>query len=327
MQPADSSNESASKETDSSDIELDDSIDLLDSHPGILFPPTPNGDNCAEIIGVRFRGNSKAYFFDPVGQKVQQGDCVIVDTARGIEFGKAVFGNKFVEKEKLASPLRPLIRIASAEDIAQNETNEKKEAEAATVFCQKVQEHQLPMKLIDVQFAFDNTKVLFYFSSENRVDFRELVRDLASVFHTRIELRQIGIRDEAKLLGGLGACGRPLCCASFLPDFAQVSIKMAKEQGLSLNSAKISGVCGRLMCCLHYETDSYAREIALTPAVGSIVKTADGDGEVIANNPIAATVRVQLKDQDAPKQYSRDEVVVIESGNHNLKPKDNKRKV
>ena len=197
-----------------------------------------------------------------------------------------------------------------------NEENRAREKDAAEVFRKKVAEHGLPMKLIDVQFAFDNSKLLFYFTSDGRVDFRELVKDLAGVFHTRIELRQIGIRDEAKLLGGLGACGRPLCCASFLSDFVQVSIKMAKEQGLSLNSAKLSGTCGRLMCCLRYETESYAQELKLTPPVGSTVKTADGVGDVVSNNPIAGTVRVRLTESEAFKQYKRDEVTVLSRGKH-----------
>ena len=284
--------------------------DLLSS-PEVLIPPSIPNEERIEVIGVRFREMGKSYYFDPKGKTVRIGDSVVVETSRGPEFGEIAFGNRIISKKKVLSALRPLLRIATPEDVAHNTENRKREIEAAEVFRKKVEEHNLAMKLIDVQFAFDNSKLFFYFTSEGRVDFRELVKDLAGFFRTRIDLRQVGIRDEAKLLGGLGVCGRPLCCASFLPDFVQVSIKMAKEQGLSLNSAKISGACGRLMCCLRYETESYAKEISLTPPVGATVKTPDGVGEVTANNPIAATVRVLLKDQDAPKQFSRDAVTVI----------------
>lgn len=284
--------------------------DLLAS-PEVLIPPSIPKEDRVEVIGVRFRETGKSYYFDPKGKTVRIGDSVVVETSRGSEFGEVAFGNRVISKKKISSALRPLLRVATPEDIAHNAENRKREIEAADVFRKKVEEHNLAMKLIDVQFAFDNSKLFFYFTSEGRVDFRELVKDLAGFFRTRIDLRQVGIRDEAKLLGGLGVCGRPLCCASFLPDFVQVSIKMAKEQGLSLNSAKISGACGRLMCCLRYETESYAKEISLTPPVGATVKTPDGVGEVIANNPIAATVRVLLKDQDTPKQFSRDAVTVI----------------
>lgn len=285
--------------------------DLLNPLPEVFSSNQIPPEDRVEIIGVRFRASGKSYYFDPKGKTVRVGDPVIVDTARGAEFGEVTFGNRVTSKKLLASALRPLIRAATPEDVAHDAENRAREHDAAEVFYQKTREHKLEMKLIDVQYAFDNSKLLFYFTAEGRVDFRELVRDLAGIFHTRIDLRQIGIRDEAKLLGGLGACGRPLCCSSFLSDFAQVSIKMAKEQGLSLNSAKISGACGRLMCCLHYETASYAEEIKLTPAVGSTVRTPDGVGEVIGNNPIAATVRVALQESDTPRQYSRSDVTVI----------------
>ena len=218
-----------------------------------------------------------------------------------------------VKVSETVTPLRPLIRIATEADIAHNEENRKKEKDALGICAKKIAEHELDMKLIDAQYAFDNSKLLFYFSSEGRVDFRELVKDLASVFRTRIELRQIGIRDEAKMLGGFGACGRLLCCSTFLPDFSQVSIKMAKEQGLSLNATKISGMCGKLMCCLRFESEVYSEEIKRTPAQGSTVKTEDGVGTVISVNPLAGTVRVLLKDTpDAPpKQYHRDTLTVL----------------
>ncbi len=265
------------------------------------------------VVGIRFRSVGKTYFFDPGNKTISAGSFAVVETARGPEFGEVVMGNTNVAKSRTVAPLRPVLRIASAEDIAHNEENRKKEVEALDVCREKIAKHELEMKLIDVQYAFDNSKLLFYFSSEGRVDFRELVKDLASTFHTRIELRQIGIRDEAKLLGGIGACGRLLCCSSFLPDFAQVSIKMAKEQNLSLNSTKISGVCGRLMCCLRYESDTYAEEIRKTPPVDATVSTPDGVGRVVSSSPLAGKIRVLLNEaQDAaPKEYHRDQVTVL----------------
>lgn len=265
------------------------------------------------VVGVRFRSVGKTYFFDPGEQAIAQGSFVVVETARGPEFGEVVMGNAKVAQSRTVSPLRPVLRIATEEDIAHDQENRKKETEALEVCREKIAKHGLEMKLIDVQYAFDNSKLLFYFSSEGRVDFRELVKDLASTFHTRIELRQIGIRDEAKLLGGIGACGRLLCCSSFLPDFAQVSIKMAKEQNLSLNSTKISGVCGRLMCCLRYESDTYAEEIRKTPPVDATVETPDGVGKVVSSAPLSGKIRVILNDaQDAPpKEYHRDQVTVL----------------
>ena len=270
-------------------------------------------EETVEIIGVRFRSVGKVYYFDPGDKTVPAGSFAVVETARGPEFGEVVMGNTKIAKSRTVSPLRPLLRVATKEDIAHNEENRKKEQEALEVCREKIAKHELEMKLIDVQYAFDNSKLLFYFSSEGRVDFRELVKDLASTFRTRIELRQIGIRDEAKLLGGIGACGRLLCCSSFLPDFAQVSIKMAKEQNLSLNSTKISGVCGRLMCCLRYESDTYAEEIRKTPPVDATVQTPDGVGRVVSSTPLAGKIRVLLNDtQDAPpKEYHRDDVTIL----------------
>ena len=266
-----------------------------------------------EVIGIRFRSAGKVYYFDPRGQKIKKGEFAIVETARGPEFGEVSLENTMVNVSETVTPLRPLIRVATPADVEHNAENREKEKNALVVCQQKIEAHKLDMKLIDVQYAFDNSKLLFYFSSEGRVDFRELVKDLASVFRTRIELRQIGIRDEAKMLGGIGSCGRMLCCSTFLPDFAQVSIKMAKEQGLSLNSAKISGMCGRLMCCLHFESETYAEEIRRTPAVDSLVKTEDGVGTVISTNPLAGTIRVIFKDSPdtPPKQYHRSEVTPL----------------
>lgn len=266
-----------------------------------------------EVVGIRFRASGKVYYFDPKGNRVSAGDSAIVETVRGPEFGSVSFGNRMIRKTDAVTPLRPMLRVATKEDIAHNEKNRADEQEALR-FCQeRVTARGLDMKLIDAQYAFDNSKLLIYFSSEGRVDFRDLVKDLAATFRTRIELRQIGIRDEAKMLGGLGACGRPLCCSTFLNDFGQVSIKMAKEQNLSLNSLKISGICGRLMCCLRYEADTYAAEAKLTPPVRSTVRTADGVGTVISSVPLAGTVKVALNDApDAePKTYSRDEVVLL----------------
>lgn len=267
-----------------------------------------------EVVSVRFRSSSKTYYFESRGILAKPGDFAILETARGPEFGEICHGNSMVNVSETVSPLRPLLRLATKEDIAHNEENRKREQEALGICQDKIRKHGLDMKLIDVQYAFDNSKLLFYFTAEGRVDFRDLVKDLASVFHTRIELRQIGIRDETKMLGGIGACGRALCCSTFLPDFAQVSIKMAKEQGLSLNSAKISGVCGRLMCCLRYESDVYAEEIKKAPPMDSTVKTEDGIGRVISINPLAETVRVLFQNgQDTSvKQYHRSEVSVLE---------------
>ena len=279
-----------------------------------------------EVIGIRFRSAGKVYYFDPRGQKLTKGEFAIVETARGPEFGEVNLENTMVNVSETVTPLRPIIRVATPDDIEHNEENRKKEKEALVICQQKIEAHKLDMKLIDVQYAFDNSKLLFYFSSDGRVDFRELVKDLASVFRTRIELRQIGIRDEAKMLGGIGSCGRLLCCTTFLPDFAQVSIKMAKEQGLSLNSAKISGMCGRLMCCLHFESETYAEEIRRTPAIDSQVKTEDGIGTVISTNPLAGTIRVILNDapDTPPKQYHRSEVTPLGKSHKNTEKAEEK---
>ena len=266
------------------------------------------GEN-VEIIGVRFRDGGKIYYFDPAGVTVETGDHVIVETARGTEYGFVASGNAFVPSEKIVPPLRPVIRAATPEDDDRYEANQKLEAEAFEICRQKIIDHGLDMKLIEAEYTFDNSKLLFYFSAEVRVDFRELVKDLASVFRTRIELRQIGIRDEAKLLGGLGVCGRPFCCSSFLSDFVQVSIKMAKEQNLSLNSSKISGTCGRLMCCLRYEHETYEAEIARTPPVDSTVKTHDGVGTVTEISPLTGFIKVKIGDDVKP--YHRDDVKLL----------------
>ncbi len=266
-----------------------------------------------DVVGIRFKSTGKTYYFDPAGIVVHKGMHAIVETARGLEYGEVALANSKVSESDIVPPLRPLVRIATEDDKAHHLENKKKEDSAFVLCNERILAHKLDMKLIDAQYTFDNTKLLFYFTSSGRVDFRELVKDLASVFRTRIELRQIGIRDEAKLLGGLGMCGRPLCCSVFLTDFGQVSIKMAKEQNLSLNSAKISGICGRLMCCLRYEHETYEYEIKRTPPVDSTVKTPDGIGTVTEISPLQGTVKVRLSDKPdtQPKTYNRKDVTVI----------------
>ncbi len=275
------------------------------------------------VVGIRFKVGGKIYYFDPKDFEVKKGESVIVETSRGLELGVCELPCRTVTEREVVLPLRTVVRIATNDDMARHEANVKYEKEAFETCTQKIAEHKLGMKLIDVEYAFDGSKLLFYFTAEGRVDFRELVKDLASVFRTRIELRQIGIRDETKLLGGIGICGRPFCCKSFLSDFVQVSIKMAKEQNLSLNSAKISGACGRLMCCLRYEYDVYQEEIKKTPRVDQIVATPDGDGTVIEVQPLAGLVRVRFgtkAEMIPPKVYHRDDVKVI--GGKGVKPKE-----
>ncbi|MGX8692061.1 MAG: PSP1 domain-containing protein, partial [Eubacteriales bacterium] len=234
-----------------------------------------------EVIGVRFKEVGKVYTFDPVGQQFAKGTPVIVETARGLECGTVIDTNHEVAEDKLVAPLKPIVRAATDADLKRVEDNAAREKKAFKICEEKIRAHELEMKLIDVEYTFDNKKILFYFTADGRVDFRDLVKDLAAVFKTRIELRQIGVRDEAKMVGGLGICGRPLCCSSHLCDFQPVSIKMAKEQGLSLNPTKISGTCGRLMCCLKYEQESYEHLLKITPKVGAVVDTKEGRGTVV----------------------------------------------
>ena len=264
------------------------------------------------VAGIRFRPGGKTYFFDPGEHTCTAGKYAIVETARGLEFGEVCMGNRMVDVSMVVPPLRPVVRVATEADIAHNKENKEREEAAFRIGIEKIREHKLDMKLVSVQYTFDNTKLLFYFTSAGRVDFRELVKDLAGVFHIRIELRQIGIRDEARMIGGLGACGRPLCCTTFLSDFGQVSMKMAKEQNLSLNSTKISGCCGRLMCCLRYEYDTYAEEIKKTPAQGTFVNTPDGPGVVTEIFPLQGEVKVSLRNQNETtfKRYKREDVEV-----------------
>lgn len=252
-----------------------------------------------KVIGVRFRTAGKIYFFDPMNFEIKRGDHVIVETARGIEFGTVMAGVKEVEDEKVVQPLKPVLRIANERDIEQEANNKVKEKEAFRICLEKIRKHELEMKLIDAEYTFDNNKVLFYFTADGRIDFRELVKDLASVFKTRIELRQIGVRDETKIVGGIGICGRPLCCHSYLADFIPVSIKMAKEQNLSLNPTKISGVCGRLMCCLKNEEETYVELNRKLPGVGDYVTTADGlKGEVQSVNVLRQLVKIVVEEGD-----------------------------
>ena len=264
------------------------------------------------VIGVRFRRAGKVYYFDPVGIQIKKGDCVIVETARGVEFGTVVMGCKEVEEEKVVQPLKQVIRIATPEDQEINTQNREKEREAFTVCLEKIRKHNLDMKLIDAEYTFDNNKVLFYFTADGRVDFRELVKDLAAVFKTRIELRQIGVRDETKIIGGIGICGRPLCCHTFLSEFAPVSIKMAKEQNLSLNPTKISGVCGRLMCCLKNEEEAYEELNSKLPSLNESVTTPDGlRGEVQSVSVLKQTVKVVVSldnDEKEVREYKVEEL-------------------
>lgn len=264
-----------------------------------------------EVVGVHFKKSSKVYYFAPGALKLEKDARVIVETARGLEYGIVAAENREVNSRDIVQPLKNVIRKATEEDEKHLAVNENKEIEAFNTCLTKIEEHRLEMKLVDVEYTFDNSKLIFYFTADGRVDFRELVKDLANVFRTRIELHQIGIRDEAKMIGGLGICGRPFCCKAFLPDFVQVSIKMAKCQNLSLNSAKISGTCGRLMCCLRYEYDTYSEEIAKTPKVDSIVITPDGEGVVTEVTPLAGMVKVALtKSPDQPVIYHRDDLKV-----------------
>lgn len=275
------------------------------------------------VIGVRFRNAGKIYYFDPVDFPVEPGQHVIVETARGVEYGLVMTGPRQVPEDYVVSPLKPVIRIATPEDDEIEEKNKDKEKEAFKICLEKIAKHKLEMKLIDAEYTFDNNKVLFYFTADGRIDFRELVKDLASVFKTRIELRQIGVRDETKILGGIGICGRGLCCHTYLSEFAPVSIKMAKEQNLSLNPAKISGVCGRLMCCLKNEQETYEYLNSRLPAIGDFVTTDDGlKGEVSDVNVLRQTVKVLVTMDNDEKELKEYRVKQLK-----FKPKRRKEKL
>ncbi len=270
----------------------------------------------AEIVGIRFKDVGKIYYFDPNGQKFEKGDHAIVETVRGIECGEVAISNREAEENEIVKPLKQIIRPASPADIKTYEENRAKEIKAAEICRERIAHHKLEMNLVDVEYTFDGGKILFYFTADGRVDFRELVKDLAGIFRTRIELRQIGVRDKAKMVGGIGICGRPFCCATFLGDFQPVTIKMAKEQGLSLNPGKISGCCGRLMCCLKYEQSAYDYLLKITPKPGAIVDTPEGRGRVTECSLITGRLKVQMDDSPngVPRPFGRDEVKLIRDG-------------
>ena len=271
----------------------------------------------AQVVGVRFREVGKVYYFDPVDDKFEKGDYVIVETVRGIECGEIALENSEVDDSQIVKPLKKVVRRATQEDLKVVSENRVKEQQAFDICLKKIEDHGLDMmKLVSVEYAFDGSKVLFYYTSDVRVDFRELVKDLARVFRTRIELRQIGVRDGSKMLGGLGMCGRPFCCSTFLGDFQPVSIKMAKEQGLSLNPVKISGTCGRLMCCLKYEQDNYEYLLKITPKQGALVDTPEGRGIVVEVNLLSGQLKVRLDrcPDAAPHSFNRREVKTIKDG-------------
>ena len=268
-----------------------------------------------EIIGVRFKDGDKLYYFNPNGVQVQAGQHVIIETSKGIEFGECALANTMIDEMELIAALRPMLRVATEADYAQVKSNQEKEKKAFQICQDKIAEHKLEMKLVEVKYSFDGSKILFFFTADGRVDFRHLVKDLASIFCTRIELRQIGVRDEAKIMGGLGICGRPFCCSQFLSDFQPVSIKMAKTQNISLNPTKISGVCGRLMCCLKYEQDAYEDLLKDTPKLESLVNTPDGVGVVNQIQLLREQVKVVLdSDPDTPKVYRKEDIEIIRNG-------------
>lgn len=268
-----------------------------------------------EVVGIRFKTAGKIYYFSPGEIEFKKGDFAIVETVRGVEIGEVMLKNSEVTEESVVSPLKPVLRKATADDLKKAEEIKHKEKKAFDVCLEKIKQHNLDMHLVDVEYTFDGNKVLFYFTADGRVDFRELVKSLASVFKTRIELRQIGVRDEAKMLGGIGICGRPICCSSFLGDFQPVSIKMAKEQNLSLNPVKISGTCGRLMCCLKYEQSTYEEMLKFVPRVDAVVRTPDGKGTVVDNNVLSGIVKVKIDGEEGSviNVYDARDVVVLKA--------------
>ena len=275
----------------------------------------PVQEQTVEVVDIQFRPGQKVYYFDPAGEKFAPGDHVIMDTARGVEFGLCAAGNHRINARDAVAPLRKILRRATAQDEKINAENRARERRAFEVCMQKIQNHGLDMQLVSAECAFDGSKILFYFTADERVDFRELVKDLAGVFHTRIELRQIGVRDKAKMVGGLGICGRPFCCASFLDDFQPVSIKMAKTQSLSLNPTKISGTCGRLMCCLKYEQDTYESLIRTSPKPESFVDTPEGRGTVVEADILRQRVKVQMESNpDTVSVFSNEEIAILRNG-------------
>ena len=278
------------------------------------------------IIGVRFKRLGKIYFFDPKWLEVKKGENVVVETAQGEEIAEVVIPNRMIDEEKLANPLKKVLRLASTRDLKHAEDCRKKEKEAFELCNKKIKEHKLEMTLTDVEYKFDNSKILFYFTADGRIDFRDLVKDLAAVYKTRIELRQIGVRDEVKRIGGNGVCGRELCCCSFLNDFETVSIKMAKEQNISLNPTKISGICGRLMCCLKYEQEAYEEKLKKLPNIGAIVKTPEGQGEVDGVETLKEIVKVKIKDGEIYKfkRFETKDIKVIKDVTREKKAEEEK---
>ncbi len=278
----------------------------------------------AEIIGVRFKDVGKVYYFDPSGNELKLDDKVIVETARGVECGSVAIENKDIPDKSITHPLKKIIRPATAADLKKLEDNKRKEERAFKICVKKIEEQKLDMKLVNVEYTFDNKKILFHFTADGRVDFRNLVKELASVFHTRIELRQIGVRDEAKMLGGIGICGRPFCCNSYMGEFHPVTIRMAKEQGLSLNPVKISGTCGRLMCCLKYEQAAYTDLLKTVPKEGATVMTPNGEGTVIETNLISRVLKVKLKKSPdaAPLSIKADEVKLLKDAQIKVNKKE-----
>ena len=281
-----------------------------------------------EIVGIKFKKPGKIYFFDPGHLKLNLRDKVIVDTANGEELAEISIANKLVEDDKVVEPLRKIIRLANKKDFAWQRENKEKEKEAYKICLEKIEKHKLPMKLINVEYKFNRSKLLFYFTADGRIDFRELVKDLAAIFKTRIELRQIGVRDEVKRMGGNGVCGRELCCCTFLNNFEAVSIKMAKEQNMSLNPSKISGVCGRLMCCLKYEQEAYEEKLARLPKIGSIVETEDGEGIVENVEILKENVRVKFNDEEGDgyfyKKYKAEDIKIIKSNDEETEETEEK---
>lgn len=273
-----------------------------------------------EVVGVRFKPAGKIYYFDPDGIELEVGDNVILETTRGIECGQVVVRPKMVTEAEIVAPLKKIIRKASDVDIKQVDINRAKEKEAFKACLKKIEEHGLPMKLVDVEYTFDANKIIFYFTADGRIDFRELVKDLAAIFRTRIELRQIGVRDEAKMLGGLGTCGRGLCCASFLGEFDPVSIRMAKDQNLSLNPTKISGICGRLMCCLKYESEAYESEKSHYPSEGTPVNSPVGEGKIVSINILKRTLLIEMKESKQLVEFPLSDLEILTRDNKERKP-------
>lgn len=285
--------------------------DMYDYEPTSVVRERPADEKTIEVVGIRFRSGGKVYYFAPGDEKFKKGEHAVVETVRGVEYGEVALANRFIRESQVIGNLKPIMRKATEEDDRHHAENRRLEEAAKPLWYEKVAKNGLEMQLVDIEYTHDNAKLCFYFTAEGRVDFRELVKDLAGVFRTRIELRQIGVRDEAKLFGGLGCCGRPFCCNTFLPDFAQVSIKMAKEQNLSLSSSKISGACGRLMCCLRFENDTYEREYATFPKVDTIVETPKGRGVIVESSFLTGQIKVKMNSDQSIKSFVKSELKAV----------------